>query len=225
MAYNVTQLISDIKTRAKDSSLSDSLITSFLQETQDSILGHYRLPFMETATTYTLAIDDLTKSYPEDWQVTLEIRLKDADANVYRPEYKAYNEFNNLFPKPEEGIAAAPEAWTDFAQTLYWSCPLDKAYTLSFKYLRRPTQFTSGSVVPDIPYEYKEYMMRGTLGRVEEWRENHDIAALHYRRAEDVGEDMLQRYGARQLIVPHKATLNGKQMGTVARGVRNEVFN
>ncbi|MCA1565823.1 MAG: hypothetical protein LC803_09335 [Acidobacteria bacterium] len=217
MAYDTTSLIQEVKTRAKDSTLTDSLITTWLQETQDGVLGHYRLSFLETSTTATLSINDLTRAYPTDLQVVLGLKLDDG-AQVSEPSFLSYQEFTKLYPAPEYATASWPQAVTDYGRALYWSCPFDRAYILNLRYIRKPVQLTSGAVVPDVPVEYRELMIRGALQRVEEYRENFDIAAFHSRKVEDLAEDLLQRYGARQLMTPHRATLNGRRVGRITDG-------
>lgn len=220
MAYDVTSLIQEVKTRGKDTSLSDSLVTTWLQETQDNTLGHYRLSFMETSATPTLTIGTLTRAYPSDAQVVLGLKL-DNGTSVMTPDFLSYEEFEVLYPAPGDATASRPVAVSDYGRILYWNCPLDAAYTLNLRYLRKPTELSSGSSVPDIPVEHRELMVRGALARLEEYRENFDIAALYTRKVEDLAEDMLQRYATRQLVTPHRSTLNGRQVGRVRRGARN----
>lgn len=55
MAYQLSELVTDIKTRAKDSSLSTELVIDFIQETQDEVLNRSRYPFMEVAETETIS--------------------------------------------------------------------------------------------------------------------------------------------------------------------------
>ena len=93
MAYDVSALIQEVKDRAKDSSLPDSLITTFLQDTQDAVLGHYRLPWLEQTATATLANGDLTYAFPTDHQTTLGLTLTDGTSSL-QPGYMSYTVFD-----------------------------------------------------------------------------------------------------------------------------------
>lgn len=204
MAYDVSTLIQAVKDEAKDSSLSTSLLTRWLQRVQDTTLGHYRFSFLEQTATDTLDINDLSYTCPTDLQVIIGLVLDD-DVNTWQPCYMPYREFERKYPDPSLDPATNPDAFTMYGNVIYWSFPLDKAYDLTLKYLRKPVRFTSGSIEPDIPEEYQDILMLGTMAWVEKYRENHDIAALYLRQVEDLSEDMLQRYGTRQTMTPHKA--------------------
>jgi hypothetical protein len=209
MAYNLGTLIAEVKRRAKDSSLSDTLITDFIQEAQDEVVGHHIFPFMEATRTDTLVIGDVSYAYQAGHQAILGVRLTDA-ADLYgycEPEYLPYRKFDERYPNPSAFTQGRPLNFTDYGRTLYWDRPLDKAYTLRFRYLRAPTELVASSTVPDIPYEFKQLLVRAGLAGVEEFRENFDIAAIHHRKVEDLTEDLLRRYTSRQLMRAPKSTM------------------
>ncbi|MFE7720095.1 hypothetical protein ACFU44_13760 [Nocardia rhizosphaerihabitans] len=209
MAYNLGTLISEIRTRSKDSSLSDAMITYFVQEVQDEVLGHHSFPFMETSRTDTLSIGATSYAYQTNHQAILGVRLTDA-VDVYgycEPVYMPYRQFDDRYPTPNALTAGRPLNFTDYGRVLYWSCPLDKAYTLRFRFQRASVELASSSTVPDIPVEFKQLLVKAGLAGVEEHRENFDIAALHKRKVEDLTEDLLRRYSTRQLMKAPKATI------------------
>lgn len=205
MTYQLSTLVSEIRQRAKDNSFSDSLIISYIQETQDEVLGRYRLPYLEEVLDDAVAASSSEYELDTDEiQVILSLRLVNTSSNqVLKPTYIAYNEFFDT--DVQTTTATRPELFTLFAKKLYFRYPLDFNYQFSLKYLRRPIQLVEGTNVPDIPVEFKEILVRGGLAGVEEFRENYDIAALHRRKVEDLSEDMVARYTTRQLITPHIA--------------------
>jgi hypothetical protein len=212
MAYNVTSLIQEVKTLAKDTSLTDGLITGWLQETQDRVLGRTRFPFLEVVGVQTLVPGDLTFGYWADLQTILSLTLT-FNSVAYRPDYLAYQTFDECFPTPSNSGRSLPSHFTDYGRQLYWSTPLDKAYGITMRYLREPVRLSSGAIVPDIPEEYKQILIKGALAGVEEYRENFDIAALHNRKVEDLAEDLIGRYGLRQLTAPHKVRTSRRGAG------------
>lgn len=203
MAYNVTSLIQEVKTLAKDSSLSDSLITGWLQETHDRVLGRHRFPFLEGVDTTTLTAGDVLKNYSTEMQTISSLRLSDG-TTVTQPRYVSFQEFDELYPSPATAPSGRPDVFTDYGRQIYWNTPLDKNYVMTRRYMRKPVTFSSGAIVPDIPEEFKQILIHGALAGVEEYRENFDIAAVHLRRVEDLTEDLLLRYGVRQLVTPSK---------------------
>jgi hypothetical protein len=203
MAYNVTSLTQEIKSLAKDTSFPDSLITGYLQETQDRVLGRHRFPFLEGVDSLALSVGDTVKNYAAVNQTISSLRLSDG-STVTRPEYIGFREFDELYPAPATSSPGRPTVFTDYGRQVYWNIPLDKAYTMTWRYMRKPVTLSSGAIVPDIPEEYKSILIHGALAGVEEYRENFDLAAVHLRRVEDLSEDFLLRYGVRQLLTPHK---------------------
>lgn len=212
MAYDVDAIISDVKIRAKDLSLSSSLITTFIQATQDEVLSRSRYPFMEVvADPATLSINDTSYTPPSAVDTVLFLSLKDATQTAsWEPEYLPYAQFYEWYERPEDATASAPQYYTIFGGLILWPAPLDKAYELKLRYLKKSTALASGSSVPDIPEAYKEILTRGALAGVEEYRENFDIGGVHRRKVEELAEDMLGRSMTRQLVKPHKARFGGR---------------
>ena len=206
MAYDAQSIISAIQTRGKDPDVSDTLVLSWVQEVQDEALGEYRFPFLEVTLNDTLTTNDIGYTLPSANQEVLGLVLTDPDSNSdYVVPYAAYREFDKKFPNPTTETATLPYYWTSYAGVVYWSQPLDKDYLLRLRYLRKPVELTT-TTQPDIPQEYKQLLIRGGLSRLEEYRENFDIAAFHARKVEDLTADLLRRYSARQRMTPGKAT-------------------
>lgn len=61
-----------------------------------------------------------------------------------------------------------------------------------------------------IPPDFSNVLITGALAGVERHRENFDVAAVYERKVEDLAEDMLQRYGLRQLRVG-KSSFRGRR--------------
>lgn len=207
MAYQLSQLVADVRKRAKDTSFDSDLITDYIQATQNEVLQRSRFPFMEDATTAVLTISTTDYALAADVDVILSLKLLDTDTTpdtVFAPEYLAYPTFFERFD-PETATAGTPSYYTVYGNTVMWDVPLTKAYTLKVKYLKTPSILSIDSDVPDVPERFKEILIRGALSRVEDYRDNFDIAAIHQRKVEELTEDMLGRLSQRQLVTPHRA--------------------
>lgn len=209
MYYKVSNLITQIKTRAKDSSLSDDQIVDWLQEVQDSVLGHYRLPFLECVEDDYLATGQTAYDLPDDFQVLSNLAIVVENNSIMTPHYMTPHEFDDCYPVPDNYPKQRPIEYTIYGNALHWQAPVDQTYKIRFKYVRRPCTLTTTST-PDIPIEYKRILIDGTLAMIESYRGNFDIAAVYDRAVEDAAEDMVFRYSDRQLIQPHKSSLLGK---------------
>lgn len=204
MAYQLSELVADVRKRAKDTTFDGDLITDFIQATQNEVLQRSRFPFMQALDTDTVAADSTDYQLSEDLDVILSLKLVDTEDAVWEPQYMPYAQFFESFD-PESSQPATPLFYSVFGDTVLFNAPLDRAYTVRVKYLKSPSVLSLDTDVPDVPERFKEVLIRGALARVEEFRDNYDIAALHQRKVEDLTEDMLTRTTIRQLATLPRA--------------------
>lgn len=209
MAYDLEMLTATVRTRIKDTTFDAALIADFLNETQREVLQRHRYPFMEVADTESLTAGTTDTQLYNDVDVVISLSLVDANDNVVRPTYMPYREFYEEHD-PDTATATTPYAYTVFDNTLTWQAPLDQAYTLQIKYLKAPTTLELDADEPDVPERFKEILLRGTQARVEEYRDNYDIAAIHQRKVEELTEDMLYRLSTSHLTSLPKAKFGGR---------------
>lgn len=210
MAYDLSSLITSIRRRAKDTSFDSDLITEYIQATQNEILGRSRFPFMEEAATDSVSEGDTDYQLDDEVETILSLHLIDADDNVSKPYYVGYPEFYERYD-PETSSQASPMVYTIYGNTIIFSAPLDKAYTLNVKYLTTPNVLADDADVPAIPERFKEVLIRGALAGIEEYRGNFDLASIHLRKVEELTEDMLSRLSLRQLATPHRSSFGRKR--------------
>jgi hypothetical protein len=202
MAYQLSDLITSIQSRAKDTSFSSSLITEYLNETQSEVLGHRRFSFMETADTDTLSAGQNELELDDEVQTILYLAFVVNGADR-RPEYLPARTF---YETDFSQVQSQPAYFTFVGRSIIFSSFSDVAYTVKYQYTRRPATLANDTDVPEIPEDYRELLIRGALARIEEYRENYDIAAIHQRKIEELSEDMNLRYGIRQLITAPRQT-------------------
>lgn len=202
MAYQLSDLISSVQQRAKDTSFSQALITEYLNETQQEVLGHRRYTFMETTDDETLSIGSREIELDAEVQ-TVDYLALEIDSLDHPVAYVPHRSFYEAALSDDEG---QPGYFTFFGRSILFSTPADVAYPVKLHYTRRPATLTNSTDVPDIPEDFREILIRGALSRIEEYRENYDIAALHQRRVEELTESMSLRYGLRQLITAPRQT-------------------
>jgi hypothetical protein len=202
MAYTGATLITEIKTRAKDTSLSDSFVLGYIQETQDTVLGSHRYPQLDTTYEDNVMVGDRTYVLPDDLQVISSIKFNHL-TEIFMPEYVLPEDFERMFLNQASYSTGAPTHYTLFEDEVVFNTILDKSYSLVLKYTRTPTLITTTST-PDIPEEYKWILINGALAGIEEYRQNFDIAGIYRRKVEDMAESFRLRYLTRQTSTPHK---------------------
>lgn len=200
MTYQLSTLVDEIIDKSKDSTFSRTRVATYIQHTQDLVLGRYRFKFNEKKTVVVLDIGDATYNSTAPYQSILGLTLSHVDlAQPAQPEYMTPDSFFETFPAPETQPQGVPTYYTDFGGVIYWSCPLDKTYSLGLRYQAAPKRLAVDKDIPDLPEEFSDLLIEGGLAGVEEYRENFDIAAVHKRAVEDLARDLLGRYGLRKV--------------------------
>lgn len=213
MAYNLGSLVTEVQTKTKDTTFPASLIKMYIQDTADEVLGHNRFPFSEETLTAPIATNDTEYEFPATLQSITDVSLilDSQPDQVYRPTFQPYREFQETWPNRLVATAQTPIYYTLYGNKLLFSAPVSEAGDLYFLYLLASPTLSNDADVPIIPVEFKQILVRGGMAGVEEYRENYDQAALHRRKVEDLTDDMLQRYVARQFITTSKSTLNRRR--------------
>lgn len=209
MAYTGSTLITEIKSRAKDTTLTDSFILGYIQEIQDTVLGAHRYPQLDSSYIDTVSTGDTTYPLPDDLQVISSMKFT-SGTETYTPAYLLPEEFERNFENSETYSTGAPTHYTIFENEVVFNTILDKNYTIELKYTRTPTLLTT-TTTPDVPQEYKWILINGALAGIEEYRQNFDIAGIYRRRAEKDAESMRLRYLTRQTSTPHKVRSSRRQ--------------
>ena len=218
MAYQLSDLQSEIQRRLNDTSFSAAEITDYLNDSQREIVSRHTWPFMEKAVDGALTVNETTFDNLDDHDVTLDsylIHPTQTDQTYYLTYY-GHDEFYNRFPDPETASSTTPHAWTNFAGKIIFNCPPDLAYTFRQRYYKTPTTLSSSTDVPSVPERYKEVLVRGALARAEERRDNFDFAAIHRNEFENLVEDMAIRLIPRQFGTPSQLrTARTRQYGSI----------
>lgn len=217
MAYQLSDLISEVQRRANDSSYNSTEITDYLNDTQREVFNRHQFPLLEKVVDGPLTIGEPTYSLQADHDVTLDSYLIDPDNedNTWPLHYIDHDTFFARWPNPESEDANQPMYWTTFNGSITFNCPPDKTYTFRQRYYRVPTTLTDSSDTPDVPERYKEVLIRGTLARIEERRDNFDFAAIHRNEWENLLEDMAIRLIPRQFgTAPQMRTARVRRYGS-----------
>ena len=75
MAYDRSSLVTSIRTRAKDPSVSEDLIVEYIQSIQDEVLGRNLLSVAELATSETISSGATDTDLPDTFQALVDIAV------------------------------------------------------------------------------------------------------------------------------------------------------
>ena len=211
MAYNVGDLTLSIRKRIKDLSFDSSLILEYIQEVNNEVSNHNKMPFMQVDDNDYIAVESIDYDLAANVETVLSVRLVDeTTGNFILPYFVPYPAFYDTYSVNTDQTSVTPSFYTLFSDTIIWPGKLDRTYNMYFKYLKRPTTLTDDASVPDVPERFKEIILKGVLARVEDFRGNFDISAIYQRRYEDLVEDMLVKVNILPNGMSHKARFGQK---------------
>jgi len=213
MAYQLSQLVTDVRNKLDDSSFSSTLITAFLNDSQRYIVNKYHFKFMEGKHDQTLTIDDNEYDLQSDVEVveTLRITAPSGEEVDLTGNYMTYIEFDNKYPDPQEQESGKPHSWTIRNDDLILFPKPDAAYVLTLRYQKKPTTLSADADVPNIPERHQELLVLGALARCHKFNDNYDLAAFEEAELEKQLTDTVAKTYLRQGGRPRVMRVNGRR--------------
>lgn len=217
MAYTLSGLISRVQSKVDDAGFSSSSITNYLNDAQNDVFNQYYLRSFEASEDYSLTIGerDITdgSGLPDNFQQAVDLTLTSSGFETIL-QYLEYTELEERYPDSNDTTLYAetiPRFWTLYGDTIKVFPAPDAAYTVTLRYLGRPTELSSPSQVPDLPSDFEEYYVLAASARVLEDKDNYDQATILFSRAEDLAAKIVPRYARRQTGRPMRMRLNGNR--------------
>ena len=205
--YNLSGLISRVKTRLNDAEYSDDTIKEFINDAYLDILGDAEYQFLERIVRQ-YADNSSFMMLPPNFQTVICLTAK-INGNVTPLHYIPKGEYFST--DRESGVNNY--AYTSFANQILFSLPdisennTDDYYEMTLYYLARPCLLVNDTDVPVIPPEFSEVIVLGALARAERRRDNFDYAAVYENKCDDLITNMKLRYCPRQLQGENRAKL------------------
>lgn len=209
MAYDLAYLRERVKNKLDDDDFDSNLIDVFLNDTQREILNTYELPFNESTFSGTLTVGE--HSFDLDattvlFQRILSLRITaPSDTEIDLTEnFIPYREFRKLHPDPTISDNRKPHDWTIFGNKIYFSTPIDQAYTMDMDFVEGAATMEDDTDAPVVPEEFQETLILGAYIRALERNDDNDIA--EYQRTKRGGyvdqvATMVNRYSPSQTAV------------------------
>lgn len=217
MAYQTSDLVSEIQRRAGDTGIASSEIVGYLNDEQNDIFNEYQLKFMKTSQTYTVTIDDADITHGSgvptnyDQAISLSVTTTGHEQTL---DYIDMDDLEQLYPDLDDTTLHP----TGYPQYWYWDGLTPKvfpapsaAYALKFRYWKIPTLLSADADVPSLPSNFREVLIRGGLNRVFETKDLYDIAALHQQRRNEILIKLVVRYSVPQTGQIHQMAINRAQ--------------
>lgn len=220
MSYQLSDIVTKVQQRVRDTGYSTAEITNYLNDTQNDVFNEYRLPFMQATQTYTLTpnVADITdgSELPANFVQAIDLSLTSPGIEKTL-DYLDFTEVERLYPDPEDLTlhpANIPSVWYFYADTIkVYTAPLSD-YTVSLKYYKKPTLLTNDADVPDIPSEFEELLVVGAAYRVLQVKDNYDQAGVFENKYQELLQKLVVKYNVHQVGRPTLVRVNRWTPGT-----------
>lgn len=219
MSYQTSDIVTLVQQRVRDPGYSSTEIKQYLNDTQNDVFNEYRLPFMETTQTYTVTIGDSDITHgsglPTNYTQAIDLTNTYA-ANENVIPYKTTTDIDTLYPDPDDttiNTTGPPKYWYFYAETIKLFPVPNKAYTLTLRYYKKPTLLSADASVPDIPSQFQELLVLGAAYRVQQVKDNYDIAAILQNKYDEILQKLVMQTAQNQVGQPHQMAINRFQVG------------
>jgi hypothetical protein len=219
MAYQLSDLISRVQQRIRDTGYSSNEITNYINDTQNDIFNEYRLPFMQTFANYTLVtnVADITNgsTLPSDYVQAVDISNTTTGYERLL-EYISYERLNELYPSSDNITRYAPsipQFWYIYDSVIKVFPAPTKAFTIKLRYWSKPTELANTTDVPSIPSEFKEVLVVGAAYRCLQVKDNYDQAAILQNKYDELLQKLVVKYSVPQTGKAIQMRINKNAVG------------
>lgn len=209
MDYTLQAIVSRVQTdKLDDDEFDTGIISNFVNDTQRDIFNQFELPFQEKIFAGTVPETSSMVNTPTDLALLQSVSMTDVPG--FAAMRMNWKDFFEKYPDNTSADPGKPCAWTLYAGNIIFDKPTDADYTLTMFYIRKPITLTTGTQVPEIPYEFEELLVLGAYIRCLKFNEDNDQAAYHEGEYNKMLDLLVSRYGGR--ISPGSVKMKSRQV-------------
>lgn len=219
MPYTLSNIVSRVQLRIRDTGFSTSEIKNYINDTQNDVFNEYRLPFMQTTQDYTLTANqaDITNGsgLPSNFVQAVSLTLTSSGLEKVLT-FREFREMDDLYPDYENSTvysANIPSDWFLYGQTAKVFPEPNSAYTVTLRYYKKPTVISDDAAVPEIPSEFEELLIVGAAYRVLQAKDNYDQAGILQNKYDEILQKLVVKYSQPQVGRPKIMRINRVSVG------------
>lgn len=202
MEYTLEKLKDILRKRLQDEEFDGEMLTIFLNDSLNEILGEDKYPFMQRIDRYT-ADSHGEINLPPAYAGTFYIYAKQdkeprQELKYIEPELYFENTKRHTF------------VYTTFANTLFYRLRKDtedEGFNITHLYLENPRPLVKETDISPIPPQFIEALLLGALYRAEQIRDNFDFAQIYQNQQDQLLTNMKMRYSNGNLTAENRARL------------------
>lgn len=214
MAYILSDIVTKVQLRVRDTGYSSTEITNYINDTQNDVFNEYRLPFMQTSQNYTLTVDESDiadgAGLPSNFVQAIDLIMTTTGREKVL-QYIDFTELDRLYPDPDDTTAHpsnVPNYWYKIDDIIRVFPTPNEAYTLTLRYYKKPTVLTADGDIPEIPSQFEELLVMGASYRVMQVKDNYDQAAILQNKYDEILQKIVVRYSQPQVGTPIRIPIN-----------------
>lgn len=210
MDYNLASLRQRVMIdKLDDEDFDPEIIDNFINDTQRDIFNQFELPFQEKIFQGAIPAGSTMFELPQDLALAQYWSL--AGVSNFSNHNVTWRDFIHANPDVSNQQPGAPSMWTLYAGNVLLDKPTDKEYILTMYYVRKPRTLDQDTSVPEIPEEFSELLILGSLMRVHDRNEDSDLYDKVAGQYERQLNSLVNRYGFRESNGPIK--MKNRQIG------------
>lgn len=185
-----------VRSRLDDTSFEQTYLDQALREAQWDILRNRNFTFLEKTSTVVLTAATNTVPFPTDINSLIGVRLIATGILSYdiSENFVNYADFKLGSPEPIPAQSTTPQSWTSFAGNVVFPYFADKNYTVTFDYVRSPTNPLVGTDIFDIPDEFQELLKIGAYIRIAKREDDYDVRDAELIDYQRLLQDLVHAY-------------------------------
>ena len=199
MSYNTQNIIDQIQAKINDTTFPVSELITYIANTNNEIHNQNELRYMQSKASFvTTAGQAILGTTPVDLQIAYNLRRTDIQF-AGKINWIDFDKFDEMYPQPSILAPSTPMVAYSFSSVInLFPTPNQPSnlsgYGIELRYLRKPTQLTQATDIPDVPEEFKELLFLGAFAQAMEKRNRYDVAQEIQGQFETKKIDLLARY-------------------------------
>lgn len=204
MAYQLSDIVTKVQRRIRDTNYSPAEITDYINDTQNDVFNEYRLPFMQTSVDYTVFANtqDITNGagLPQDYVQAVDLTMT-SQGKQTQLEYISFEELNANYPDYWNTTTyppTIPTKWFFYNGVIgVFPAPAENT-TVRLRYWKKPTNLVISTDVPSIPSQFEELLVVGAAYRVLQVKDNYDQAGVLQNKYDELLQKLVVKYSVPQ---------------------------
>lgn len=215
--FTLGDIRTSVRSKLGDTSYDLSTIDEQANNFQFELFNDNRIRFMEKSATLTLTSGQTSPdSFPSDFMTMMALIVYDS-LTQYRNITKYgmnYDEFMQNYPMYAIAPAQAPHEWAPFSDSIIFSAPFAATYSALLHYLRTPVIMTTDTSECELPINYKEMMVLGTVEKIMRIDEDYDESDFEKGRLDELRTSFIRNYGRGSFKTGPNVIKQGRGRGT-----------